>query len=45
MANWFEEYDQQTYLQPFASINYESFNPLSEKNIFTKSYGFELVVH
>ena len=45
MANWFEEYDVQTYFKSFSTINYESFNPLSEKNLFTKSYGFELIIH
>ena len=45
MKSWFEQYDQETYFQPFSSIGYMKFNPKSEnETTFKRSYGFDLLV-
>ena len=29
--NWIEKYDQDTYMQPYASIQYNNYNPLAQQ--------------
>ncbi|CDW75850.1 UNKNOWN [Stylonychia lemnae] len=44
MSNWFERYDQETYLTQFQQIRYQNYNPVSENNTFQRSNAFDLIV-
>ena len=45
MKNWFEQYDQETFMMPYLAINYAKYNPLSSNaEHFTHNYNFELTV-
>ena len=44
MSNWFEKYDDETYMTNFNEIKYCEYNPLSDKNKFAKSHAFDLVI-
>lgn len=50
MINWFEQYDQETYMVRFDEISYSRFNPISKDTTFfttsvKQSYNFELALH